>query len=151
MPRKITYVPLDIFLQNYVHLPKKTRMCRFAEKCYKHKLGVCTFAHSEAELFVPDCKFGNNCRRKDTCRFKHPVVKKIVISNDLGDVYCANNFPNLSLFKAISYPIHSFKHIISNIADVRMQDGVCRVPRMHPDQIDLLLAKNNIKRYIFEI
>lgn len=56
---------------------RKTRMCRFLKKCGKG--ANCPFAHSEAELYVRECRYGNRCKHtgtgdpeRDTCTFKHP-------------------------------------------------------------------------------
>lgn len=52
--------------------PRKTRMCKYGDKCVKGK--NCSFAHHESELFVPECRFGFNCKKKqDGCKFNHPA------------------------------------------------------------------------------
>lgn len=44
-------------------------MCKFAERCRRRD--VCFYAHSEKELYVPNCKFGTNCNNTK-CGYKHP-------------------------------------------------------------------------------
>jgi hypothetical protein len=48
---------------------KKTRMCRFGERCFRK--GTCNYAHSPQELKKRPCRFGPECRRKATCSFGH--------------------------------------------------------------------------------
>lgn len=48
--------------------PIKTKMCNYEKFCKNNK---CSFAHSFSELNLLKCKFGINCRFKDTCKFIH--------------------------------------------------------------------------------
>lgn len=49
----------------------KTRMCKFEGNCRKKN---CTFAHSLDELYVPLCRYGEKCKNKEKCTFKHPKI-----------------------------------------------------------------------------
>lgn len=51
---------------------EKTKMCRNILQKGVCNREVCTFAHTLEELKDPECAFGDTCRRKDTCKFKHP-------------------------------------------------------------------------------
>jgi len=101
MKKRYNFKPLDLTI--FVEPPKenasrKTRMCKFLKTC---RQGTnCNFAHSESEIYKPECRFGNNCKKK-TCKFSHPVVQpviSIVISESAPppNVACDTQFPNLS-------------------------------------------------------
>jgi hypothetical protein len=47
------------------------KLCKFLNNCkYKNK---CNYAHSNDELVINECHFGNSCKmNKGTCLFLHP-------------------------------------------------------------------------------
>lgn len=54
----------------------KTVMCKnilTKGKCYRKD---CPFAHSQEEMKIPDCIFGESCTRKEICKFIHPDETK---------------------------------------------------------------------------
>lgn len=54
----------------------KTVMCKnilTRGKCYRKD---CPFAHSQDEMKIPECIFGENCTRKEICKFIHPDETK---------------------------------------------------------------------------
>ena len=50
----------------------KTKLCRNILEHGECKRKICHFAHNGEELNDPPCAFGDNCRRKNMCKFKHP-------------------------------------------------------------------------------
>lgn len=48
----------------------KTKLCKFGNKCMRKN--NCSFAHSQSEIYIPECKFKNRCNN-DSCKFKHPI------------------------------------------------------------------------------
>ncbi len=49
----------------------KTKVCWNLKKYGNCTHKICTFAHTPEELNDPECVFGNTCRRRETCTFKH--------------------------------------------------------------------------------
>lgn len=48
----------------------KTRLCKYLNKCRRGT--KCGYAHSEAELVKPQCRYGLRCKNMDSCKFDHP-------------------------------------------------------------------------------
>lgn len=49
---------------------RKTRICEVLVKYGKCNRDVCNFAHNAKE-YKPDCVFGEGCKKKDVCIFRH--------------------------------------------------------------------------------
>lgn len=108
----------------FVH-NKKTKMCRFAEKCRRGK--QCSFAHTEDELYIPDCKFALRCKNEN-CKFKHPEpdfwkVEEEKKENNIENLK-QNNFPNaikvkiddIQTIQSVNY--QEMKNIIKKIDSI---------------------------------
>ena len=56
---------------------RKTKMCRSVLQGHRCKYGTtCRFAHSEEELCIAKCFFGDSCKTKHKCPFMHPGETK---------------------------------------------------------------------------
>ena len=79
----------------------KTRPCRNIIENGECTRNACMFAHSENEIEIPICTYGDNCFRKTTetlrdgqtiCKFKHPEETLIDYYKKLG--FSIPLFPN---------------------------------------------------------
>lgn len=51
---------------------RKTKFCNILIKKGKCDRDTCYFAHTLSEFHFPECAFKDNCKKIDTCEFKHP-------------------------------------------------------------------------------
>ena len=51
---------------------KKTKFCQVLIDRGQCNRTVCNFAHSVSEIVFPECAFRDDCRKKRSCKFKHP-------------------------------------------------------------------------------
>lgn len=112
----------------FVH-NKKTRMCKFADKCRRGN--QCTFAHSESEIYVPDCKFALRCKNEN-CKFRHPEpnfwkIEEEKKENNVENLK-QNNFPStikinvedIKTLQSVNY--QEMKNIIKKIDSITIKN-----------------------------
>lgn len=51
---------------------RKTKFCNILIKKGKCDRDMCHFAHTLSEFHFPECAFKENCKKTETCEFKHP-------------------------------------------------------------------------------
>lgn len=119
---------------------RKTRMCKYIKKCGKGK--NCPFAHSESEIYVPECRYGYRCKKQKRgdqpmegdCKFSHPPPppSKYEIEEEEKKPpsfeFETEQFPTVNGSEEIEYeyepsvPVINFSHLADDDFDQRQEE-----------------------------
>jgi hypothetical protein len=116
---------------------RKTRMCKYIKKCGKGK--NCPFAHSESEIYVPECRYGYRCKKQKQgeqpmegdCKFSHPPPPPPSkwdpeVEEEKTFEFETEQFPTVNGSEEIDYepsvPVINFSHLADEDFDQKQEE-----------------------------
>jgi RNA-binding, Nab2-type zinc finger len=119
---------------------RKTRMCKYIKKCGKGK--NCPFAHSESEIYVPECRYGYRCKKQKRgeqpmegdCKFSHPPPPPPPpsskwdpeVEEEKTFEFETEQFPTVNGSEEIDYepsvPVINFSHLADEDFDQKQEE-----------------------------
>lgn len=117
---------------------RKTRMCKYIKKCGKGK--NCPFAHSESEIYVPECRYGYRCKKQKQgeqhmegdCKFSHPPPPpskwdpEVEEEEEKTFEFETEQFPTVNGSEEIDYepsvPVINFSHLADEDFDQKQEE-----------------------------